>query len=127
MRYHIEFRLDNGREFTFEGRKYMQKDEASGLRRVREVLNDYTTLFCHVYERQGDKITKEVGTAYLKFRTFENLAATGNLIEFLRSFKVTGSADPLLQMQAQMRFIAFTGQFVQHEYDPLAPEIWERR
>jgi cholesterol oxidase len=123
MRYHIEFRMDNGREFTFEGLKYMQKDEGGGLRGAREVLNDYTTLFCHVYERNGDKIGKEVGTGYLKFRTFEDLAATGNLIEFLRSFKVTGTSDPLLQMQAQMRFMAFTAQFVQAEYDPLAPDI----
>jgi cholesterol oxidase len=127
MRYHIQFRMDNGREFTFEGRKYMQKDEGVGLRGTREVLNDYTTLYCHVYERDGDSIVKEVGTGYLKFRTFEDLAATGSLVEFLRSFKVTGTNDPLLQLQAQMRFMAFTGQFVQKEYDPLAPEIWERR
>ncbi|HEX8091801.1 MAG TPA: hypothetical protein VF762_23310, partial [Blastocatellia bacterium] len=123
MRYHVEFRTDNGREFTFEGLKYMQKDEGGGLRGAREVLNDYTSLFCHVYERQGDKIVKEVGTALLKFRTFEDLAATGNLVEFLRSFKITGTGDPLLQAQAQMRFMAFTAQFVQQEYDPLAPDI----
>lgn len=122
MRYHIEFRTDNGREFTFEGLKYMQKDESGGLRGIREILNDYTTLFCHVYERNGDKIVKEIGIAYLKFRTFEDLAATGSLVEFLRSFKVTGTNDPLLQMQAQLRFMAFTARFVQQEYDPLAPD-----
>jgi choline dehydrogenase-like flavoprotein len=123
MLYHIEFRMDNGREFTFDGLKYMQKDEGGGLRGTREVLNDYTTLFCHVYERNGDKIVKEIGIAYLKFRTFEDVAATGSLVEFLRSFRVTGTGDPLLQLQAQMRFMAFTAQFVQQEYDPLAPDI----
>jgi cholesterol oxidase len=123
MRYHIEFRTDNGREFTFDGLKYMQKDEGGGLRGAREVLDDYTTLYCHVYERDGDNILKEVGTAYLKFRTFEDLAATGSLIEFLRSIKITGTNDPLLQTQAQMKFMAFTAQFVQQEYDPLAPDV----
>ena len=31
----------------------MQKDEGGGLRGIREVLDDYTTLFCRLYERQG--------------------------------------------------------------------------
>ena len=30
MRYHIEFALPDGRRFTFDGTKYMQKDGASG-------------------------------------------------------------------------------------------------
>jgi hypothetical protein len=119
MRYHLEFRSHDGRMFTFEGRKYMQKDESGGLRGMREVLEDYTTLYCHVYEQQGDT-QRELGTAYLKFRTFEDLAATQNLTGFLRSFKVTGTDNPLLQLQGQMRFLAFTGQFVQQEYDPLS-------
>jgi hypothetical protein len=99
----------------------MQKDEAIGRRGVREVLEDYTTLFCHVYEieAQGEK---ELGTAYLKFKTFEDLDAFRNLTDFLRSFKITGTSDPLLQFQGQMRFLAFTAQFVLREYDPIAPE-----
>jgi hypothetical protein len=119
MRYRLVFDSPDGRAFLFEGRKYMQKDSPSGPRGVREVLNDYTTLYCHVYEREGDKWT-EIGTAYLKFRTFEDLAAVGNLAGFLRSFQVTGTPDPLIQLQARMRFLAFTGRFVQYEYDPLS-------
>jgi hypothetical protein len=123
MLYHIEFRTDDGREFTLDGRKYMQKDVAAGPRKIAEVLSDYTTLYCHVYERDGDAIKRELGTGLLKFRTFESLAATGNFLEFLRSFRVTGTDDPLIQLQAQMRFLAFTAQFVGREYDPLAPDI----
>jgi hypothetical protein len=63
---------------------------------------------------------RETGTAYLKFRTFENLVAVGSLADFLTSFQVTGTDDPVIQLQARMRFIAFTAQFVQREYDPLA-------
>ncbi len=119
MRYHLVFQTKSNRSFVFEGRKYMQKDESSGIRAMQEVLEDYTTLFCHVYECSVDNSLKEVGIAYLKFRTFEDLAALGSLTDFLRSFKVTGSSDPLLQLSGQMRFLAFTGQFVQREYDPL--------
>ena len=63
---------------------------------------------------------RETGTAYLKFRTFENLQATASLAAFLTSFQITGTGDPVVQFQARMRFLAFTGQFVQREYDPLA-------
>ena len=48
------------------------------------------------------------------------LAAVGNLAAFLTSFQITGISDPVIQFQARMRFLAFTGQFVQREYDPLA-------
>jgi hypothetical protein len=41
----------------------------------------------------------------------------------MSSFQVSGTNDPLLQVQARMRFLAFTAQFVQLEYDPLAPPI----
>jgi cholesterol oxidase len=123
MRYHLEFRTDKGRAFTFEGWKYMQKDEGGGWRGMREVLDDYTTLYCHAYERRGDQTLVPLGIGYMKFRTFEDLAAVGSLAAFLASFKVTGTDDPLLRLQAQMRFLAFTAQFVQREYDPLAPDI----
>ncbi|MBZ5560909.1 MAG: hypothetical protein LAP13_00655 [Acidobacteriia bacterium] len=121
MRYHIEFATPQGRRFYLEGRKYMQKDEAGGLRGTREVLDDYTTLYAHIYERKDGQPDAHLGTAYMKFRTFEDLAAIGNLVGFLGSFQVTGTDDPILQMQARMRFLAFTAQFVQIEYDPLAP------
>ena len=35
MRYHIEFAPPDGRRFTFQGTKYMQKDGGSGVRRHR--------------------------------------------------------------------------------------------
>jgi hypothetical protein len=122
MRYHLEFRSDDGHAFTFEGRKYMQKDESGGPRAMREVLDDYTTLYCHVYEDAAQG-RRELGTGYLKFRTFEDIFAVGNLAGFLRSFKVTGTNDPLLQLRGQARFLAFTGQFVQQEYDPVISSV----
>ncbi len=122
MRYHLEFEDARGRRFAFEGRKYMQKDDARGPRRMTEVLDDYTTLYAHVYEVTGAR-SRELGTGYLKFRTFEDLSALKSFAAFLASFRVTGTADPLLKLQAQMRFLAFTGQFVMAEYDPLTPEL----
>jgi hypothetical protein len=120
MRYHIEFGVQDGRRFTFEGTKYMQKDGGGGLQGIAEILQDYTTLYCHVYQQMPGGGLRETGTAYLKFRTFENLAAVGSLADFLTSFQVTGTHDAVMQLQARMRFIAFTAQFVQREYDPLA-------
>jgi hypothetical protein len=120
MRYHIEFAAQDGRRFTFQGTKYMQKDGGGGVQGIAEILQDYTTLYCHVYQQMLGGVLRETGTAYLKFRTFENLAAVGSLADFLTSFQVTGTHDAVMQLQARMRFIAFTGQFVQREYDPLA-------
>jgi hypothetical protein len=120
MRYTIEFATQDGRRFTFEGTKYMQKDGGGGVQGIAELLQDYTTLYCHVYEQMAGGALRETGTAYLKFRTFEDLAAVSNLAGFLTSFQVTGTGDPVMQLQARMRFIAFTAQFVQREYDPLA-------
>ncbi len=122
MRYLLEFVRDDGRRFRFEGLKYMQKDEHGGVRAIAEVLEDYTTLYVHVYDITEDP-RKELGTGQLRFRTFENFAAFGNLTGFLRSFRVTGTNDPFLQLRGQMRFLAFTGSFVQQEYDALAPDI----
>jgi len=120
MRYHIEFAAQSGRRFTFEGTKYMQKDGGGGVAGITEILQDYTTLYCHVFEQIAGGGLRQTGTAYLKFRTFEDLAAVGSLAGFLTSFQVTGTSDPVIQLQARMRFIAFTAQFVQREYDPLA-------
>jgi hypothetical protein len=118
MRYHIEFVSTAGRRYALDGTKYMQKD--AGAPAVRDLLSDYTTLYSHVAELLPDGSQKETGTALLRFRTFEDLAAAGNLAGFLASFQVTGTNDPAVQLQARLRFIAFTGQFVQREYDPLA-------
>ena len=120
MRYHIEFAAPDGRRFTFQGTKYMQKDGGGGVQGIAEILQDYTTLYCHVYEQMAGGALRETGTAYLKFRTFEDLAAVGSLAAFLTSFQITGTNDPVIQLQARMRFIAFTAQFVGREYDPLA-------
>ena len=123
MCYHIEFRAGDGKDYVFEGRKYMQKDLPGSRRAPQEVMRDYTTLYVHVYEKGKDGSLKETGTGYLKFKTFEDLAAVGNLAGFLASFRVTGTQNPLIMAQGQLRFLAFTGQFVMQEYDPLAPEI----
>lgn len=115
MRYHLEFDDIAGRRHHFDGRKYMQKDEAGGLRGFEELMEDYTTLFVHVTTPDNGA---ETGTGYLRFRTFENLAAFRSLTQFLASFRITGTADPIMRLRGQMKFAAFTGQFVQREYDP---------
>ena len=122
MQYYLEFATDDGKRFALDGRKHMRKDHSAGADAAREVIDDYTTLYGRLYELNGED-RQQAGVAYLKFQTFEDLAAAGNLIDFLRSFQVTGTDDPLLRMQGLLRFLAFTAQFVQHEYDPLAPPI----
>ncbi len=117
MHYHIEFADTSGQRYTLEGVKYMQKD--SNVAAIRDLLGDYTTLYTHIYQQLPDGSDKELGVGYMKFRTFEDLAAVSNLAGFLASFQVTGTSDPVMQLQARLRFIAFTGQFVQREYDPL--------
>jgi hypothetical protein len=120
MRYNLYYRGLDGRLFRLLGRKFMQKDRPAGKDALTEVLEDYTTLFYSVGEQNTDGSWKSLGAGVLRFRTFEDLPAVGNLAGFLRSFNVTGTDDPLLRIQGQMRFLAFTAQFVQREYDPLA-------
>lgn len=119
MRYHIEFTSPAGKRYAFDGRKYMQKNPDAPSA-ARDLLGDYTTLYAHVVEMPADGSQRETGTGLLKFRAFEDLAAAANLAGFLASFQVTGTSDPATQIQARMRFLAFTAQFVQREYDPLA-------
>jgi hypothetical protein len=121
MRYLITFIAGDGTRHVLRGTKYMQKDEELGRRGPQEVLSDYTTLYTHVYPE--GKPDEGSGTGYLKFRTFEDIAAVGNFTGFLRSFRVTGTDDIRLQLMGQLRFLAFTAQFVQAEYDPLALPI----
>jgi len=97
----------------------MQNDKPAGPDIVREVLEDYTTLYYSVTESVPGE-SKPRGAGVLRFRTFEDLPALGNLAGFLRSFSVTGTPDPLIRLQAQMRFLAFTGAFVEREYEPLS-------
>jgi cholesterol oxidase len=119
MDYHLEFVGAAGRRFMLDGIKYMQKDPSDLSRPINQLLTDYTTLYCHISEQLADGSTRETGTAYMKFKTFEDLAAVGNLAGFLASFQISGTSDPAIQLQARLRFIAFTAQFVQREYDPL--------
>ena len=122
MRYHIEFASPDGRRFILDGTKYMQKDPGTP-NAIADLLQDYTTLYCHVSQQQADGSSRETGTALLKFRTFENLQATANLAGFLASFQISGTSDPAIQLQARLRFLAFTAQFVQREYDPFSPPV----
>jgi hypothetical protein len=118
MNYHIEFMTHDGRRFLFDGTKYM--DGAGGPDAYAALLHDYTTLYCHVHEQLKDGSLRETGTAYMKFRTFESLAAVSNLAGFLASFQIAGTGDAATQFQARLRFLAFTAQFVERQYDPLA-------
>ena len=124
--YHLEFDSPAGRRFLFEGRKYMQKDDTGDLRGLREVVADYTTLYARLYELAAGS-RAPLGAGLLRFRAFENAAATNSLAEFLLSWRITGTRDLLIQAQARLRFLAFTSRFVQFEYDPLAPDIVELR
>ena len=122
MRYHIEFVSSTGRRYALDGTKYMQKDP-DAPNAIRDLLGDYTTLYTRVTELLPGGAQRDLGTALLKFRTFEDLAAAANLAGFLASFQVTGTGDPAVQLQARLRFLAFTAQFVQREYDPLVMAV----
>jgi hypothetical protein len=117
MRYHIEYLDAGGQRYALDGVKYMQKD--SGYQAVRDLLHDYTTLYTHIARIQPDGTSSDIGIGYMKFQTFEDLAAASNLAGFLTSFQVTGTSDPAMQLQARLRFLEFTAEFVQREYDPL--------
>ena len=62
MRYHLEFSATDGRRFTFEGVKYMQRDGGGGISGIPEILQDYTTLYCHVYENAGGALPATGGS-----------------------------------------------------------------
>jgi cholesterol oxidase len=141
--YHLEFTAGE-RHLLFEGRKFMQKDAGGGLRAAAEVLEDYTTLHVRILEAsavtaaaaEGGAGTstlpragaqREIGRGTLRFRTFENTAAVGNLSDFLLSFRVTGTNDPLLKMRARLAFLGLTARFVQEEYDPASLDIGSLR
>jgi hypothetical protein len=123
MLYRLVFSAGAAGTYVLEGRKHMSRAGAGGINAIRELLRNYTTLYCDVSRIEEDGTLTHAGRAWLKFRTFEDLAAVGNLAGFLGSFRVTGTDDPRLQLQARMRFVAFTAQFVQREYDPLSPDI----
>ena len=119
MLYHIYFCDSQSKEYLLHGRKYMQKDFRGGIVGIQELLHEYTTLYCHLTETSSGK---ELGTVLPKFKTFETLEAVGSFANFLASFRVTGTDNPVLKAQGQLRFLEFTNQFVMGEYDPLNVE-----
>src|ERR1017187_9187518 len=54
----------------------LSKADLSTIRSLR-------TLYCHIYEVKAGQPDSQVGLGYLKFRTFQDLAAVGNMIGFL--------------------------------------------
>jgi len=112
MRYHIRFK-HQGAVFVLDGKKFMQKDHQGD---IREILSDYTTLFVEIVEEQAGGVQ---GVARMKFRTFESVAAVVSMAQFVSSFKVTGTDDPVIQAAAVAKFNAMTTKFVFDEYNPL--------
>ena len=58
-----------------------------------------------------------MGTGLLRVKTFEALEAVGSFSTFLSLFQVTGTTNLVEQAHAQLRFLAFTNQFIFQEYD----------
>lgn len=117
MRYQIYFQDSQKKDYLFFARKYMQRDWREPMAGAREILHDYTTAYCHLTEEDSGK---ELGVGLMTFKTFQNLPAVENLLSFVKSFQVTGTENPLLKAQAQLRFLAFTNQFIIREYEPLS-------
>lgn len=114
--YHLYFRDEQLREYLLHGRKYLQKDGRGGITGAQEILHDFTTLYGHLTETATGR---ELGTALLKFRTFEDPEALGSFAAYLTSFEVTNTDNLFIKTQAQLRFLAFTNQFITREYDPV--------
>ncbi|HQR32889.1 MAG TPA: GMC family oxidoreductase [Blastocatellia bacterium] len=117
MLYRIYFFTGPGQEYCFHGRKFLQKDNDGGRSGIREIVHDFTTL----YGRLTDvKAGREVGSALMKFRTFEDADALRSFSNYLESFRVTGeNINDFVQAQGRLRFLALTNQFVAREYDPV--------
>ncbi len=119
MVYHLYFRDNKNLEYSFLAHKYLQRDPTEPIAGIREILHDYTTAYCHLTALSSGN---ELGTALLKFKTFEDLQAVGSFARFVESFTVTGTNDPVIRTQARLQFLAFTNQFVITEYEPLSIE-----
>jgi hypothetical protein len=113
MRYHIRFQ-HQGTQFVLQGTKFIQKD---GKGDFAEILEDYTTLFVQIKDESTGVIQ---GTALMKFRTFESLAAIQSMAQFGISFTVMGTDDPVVKAAALAKFNAMTTKFILEEYDPLS-------
>ncbi|MGH9353929.1 MAG: hypothetical protein ACRD2G_17505, partial [Terriglobia bacterium] len=115
MVYHLYFSDSGNRGYCFTARKYMQRDPDQPWAGPAEILHDYTTAYCHLTDEANGN---ELGSGLLKFRTFQDWAATESFATFLKSFQVTGTDDLWIKAQARARFLAFTSQFVIREYEP---------
>jgi hypothetical protein len=115
MLYRIYFFAGQGKEYFFRGRKFLQKDGRGGVAGALEILHDFTTLYGRLIEVATGK---EIGSALMKFRTFEDADAVLSFGDFLKSFDVIGSDDPFVQARGMLQFMALTNQFVVREYDP---------
>ncbi|MFN0110569.1 MAG: GMC family oxidoreductase N-terminal domain-containing protein [Blastocatellia bacterium] len=117
MLYRIYFYAEAGQEYCFHGRKFLQKDNDGSRSGIREIVHDFTTLYGRLTDVTAGK---EIGSALMKFRTFEDLDAVRSFAEYLKSFQVTGKdANAFVQAQGRLRFMALTNQFVVREYDPV--------
>jgi len=92
--------------------KYMQRDPHSPVAGVREILHDYTTAYS-TSPRRNPARSWGPGS---QVQDFENLEAVARLCEFPAVISVTGTRQSVLKAQAQLRFLAFTNQFVIREY-----------
>jgi hypothetical protein len=115
MLYRIYFFTGPHKEYLFHGRKYLQKDGHGGVAGVREIVHDFTTLYGRLTEVATGK---EIGSALMKFRMFEDADAVRSFANYLKSFSVIGSDDPFVRARGMLRFMALTNQFVVREYDP---------
>ena len=111
MRYHLRFRHD-GRLYLFDGIKFLQRDHRGD---IAEIMADFTTLYCRVTAADTGE---QMGAGRLVFRTFEDVAALANSLEFGGSFRVTGTDNPWKMVAAKNKFNAFTMRFVLGEYNP---------
>ncbi|MGH9354593.1 MAG: GMC family oxidoreductase, partial [Terriglobia bacterium] len=117
VRYKLYFQDAGKKDYLFLACKRLRRDPQRPVAGVTEILHDYTTAYCRLSECDSGNT---LGTGLLKFKTFENLAAAESCAEFMRSFRVTGTENLLLKAQAQLRFLAFTNQFLIHEYEPFS-------
>lgn len=117
MLYRIYFFAGAGQEYCLHGRKFLQKDNDGGRSGIPEIVHDFTTLYCRLTDV---KAGREVGSALMKFRTFEDADALRSFSNYLESFRVTGeNLSDFVQAQGRLRFLALTNQFVAREYDPV--------
>ena len=81
---------------------------------TRDLLGDYTTLYTHISQLAPDGTSTEIGIGYMRFRTFEDLAAISNFAAFLTSFRVTGTSDPEhMKQDLASRALALSAESVQ--------------